>query len=129
MSRLCLTVSLLALLGAATTAFAMDKPTIDTPKNGDALGPSYDIHGSMPYRALLVVMTDCVRTDTGEVVGSVPGIRHWTKTNGRFQFRCASPRVFVGPDVPFVYRIRCYEVNRAGEKGPAAVVECRKDPQ
>lgn len=126
MSRLLPVVLLMSLAAFAGAALAMDKPTIDKPTEGDSLGTNYDISGSMPYKAVLVVMTDCVRTDTGEVLGSVPGIRHWTNANGTFQFRCASPRIFVGDDVPLVYRVRCFEVNRSGEKGPEAVVECRK---
>lgn len=126
MSRVLSVVVLVSLLVFAGAALAMDKPTINTPAAGASLGTNYDISGSMPYKALLVVMTDCVRTDTGEVLGSVPGIRHWTNANGSFQFRCASPRIFIGEDIPLIYRVRCFEVNRSGETGPEAVVECNK---
>lgn len=125
MYRVLLVVALISLLGVAGSALAMDKPTINTPAAGDALGPNYDIAGAMPYKAFLVVITDCVRTDTGEVLQSVPGIRHWTKADGTFQFRCASPRIFLGDDIPLVYRVRCYETDRTGATGPEAVVECR----
>lgn len=125
MHRVLLAVLLVTLLGVAGSALAMDKPTINAPAKGDALGPNYDISGSMPYKAFLVVITDCVRTDTGDVLQSVPGIRHWTNADGTFQFRCASPRIFLGDDVPLVYRVRCFETDRTGAKGPEAVVECR----
>jgi hypothetical protein len=126
MTRLLFAVLLIALLGAATAALAMDKPTITAPMAGDTLGPNYDITGSMPYRAFLVVMTDCVRSDTGEVLRSVPGIRHWTNQDGSFHFRCASPRISFGDgSIPLIYRVRCFETNAAGEHGPEATVDCR----
>ena len=127
MSRMLLVVLLVSLLVSAGAALAMDKPTINVPNGGDSLGPNYDISGSMPYKAFLVVITDCVRTDTGEVLGSVPGIRHWTNNNGHFQFRCASPRISFGDaGVTLEYRVRCFETNAHGDNGPEAVVKCRK---
>ena len=126
MSRLFTVVVLLSLLLSAGAALAMEKPTIQAPSEGANLGPNYDISGSMPYRAFLVVMTDCVRTDTGQVLGSVPGIRHWTGSDGRFQFRCASPRISLGDtSVQLEYRVRCFETSASGENGPEAVVRCR----
>jgi len=126
MSRMSVVVLLVSLLLSAGAALAMDKPTIQVPSAGDSLGPNYDISGSMPYRAFLVVMTDCIRTDTGEVLGSVPGIRHWTNNDGRFQFRCASPRVSFGEaGAPLEYRVRCFETKANGDNGPEAVVNCR----
>lgn len=117
-------LTLVALV--AGSAWALEKPRIETPKDGDVLGPSYDITGSMPYKAFLVVVTDCVRTDTGEVLRSVPGIRHWTNADGTFHFRCASPRVSIGDQgLPLVYRVRAWETNRQGECGPETTVTCR----
>lgn len=125
MSRLFQMILLMSMLAAAGAALAMDKPTIEAPSQGCAIGPNYDISGAMPYRAFLVVITDCVRTDTGEVLGSVPGIRHWTNDDGRFQFRCASPRVSLGDaGLPLQYRVRCFETNASGETGPVAVMDC-----
>lgn len=126
MGRVLLAVMVAVMLGSAGTALAMDTPTIDEPVEGAALGPNYDISGSMPYKALLVVLTDCIRVDTGEVLRSVPGIRHYTNQDGTFAFRCASPRVSLGDrDVVLEYKVRCFEINAAGEKGPEAVVNCR----
>lgn len=125
MGRVLPVVLLLSVVAFTGAALALDKPTVDKPAQGDILGPNYDISGSMPYKAFLVVITDCVRTDTGEVVGSVPGIRHYTNANGRFAFRCASPRIYLGPNVPLQYRVRCFERNAAGQDGPEAVVVCR----
>jgi hypothetical protein len=125
MSRTSLIVVLLSLLISAGMALAMDTPTIRTPAQGTALGPSYEISGHMPYRAFLVVVTDCIRTDTGEVLRSVPGIRHWTNNDGSFTFRCASPRIaYGGVGLALEYRVRCFETNASGGTGPEAVVNC-----
>ena len=129
MSRLFLVVALLSLLLSAGAVMAMDRPTIQVPAQGAALGPNYDISGSMPHRAFLIVITDCVRTDTGEVLGSVPGIRHWTNSDGNFKFRCASPRVAYGEaGVTLEYRVRCFEATASSGNGPEAVVNCRMAP-
>lgn len=126
MGRLLSVLLLACLLCSVGVALAMDQPTVTRPAAGDALGPNYDIIGSVPSKAVIVVITDCVRTDTNEVVGSVPGIRHWTNASGGFAFRCASPRVFLGDNIPLVYRVRCFEVDRSGDHGPETVVECSK---
>lgn len=125
MSRIFLVVLLTSLVLSAGAAMAMETPTIQTPSQGAVLGPNYDIAGSMPYRAFLIVVTDCVRTDTGEVLNSVPGIRHWTNTDGSFKFRCASPRVAIGETgQQLEYRVRCFEASANGGNGPEATVRC-----
>lgn len=125
MSRILLIVFLASTVLCGSVALAMDTPTIQTPAQGTALGPNYDISGSMPHRAFLVVVTDCIRTDTGEVLRSVPGIRHWTNSDGSFTFRCASPRVAYGEvGLALEYRVRCFETNASGGNGPEAVVNC-----
>lgn len=118
--------SVVALLGLTVGAFALDMPTITTPRNGDALGPNYDITGYIGHRAFMVVITDVVRADTGEMLRSVPGIRHWTEEDGSFHFRCASPRVSIGElETPLTYRVRCFQVAANGAMGPEAIVTCR----
>ncbi|MEI6500613.1 MAG: hypothetical protein WCP21_06250 [Armatimonadota bacterium] len=125
MTRLFSIVLLVSLLLSAGAAMAMDTPTIQVPAPGATLGPNYDISGSMPHRAFLVVITDCVRVDTGEVLRSVPGIRHWTNADGRFGFRCASPRVSFGDTtLTLEYHVRCFEVTASEGNGPEAVVNC-----
>ncbi|MBU0610256.1 MAG: hypothetical protein KKI08_20395 [Armatimonadetes bacterium] len=126
MRRMLPVVLLVSLLVCAGAALAMDQPMIQAPGQGDTLGPNYDISGSMPYKAFLVVITDCVDTATGDVLGSVPGIRHWTNEDGSFHFRCASPRVSFGEaGAPLAYRVRCFETRANGDHGPEAVVNCR----
>lgn len=113
---------------AATQALALEQPTITSPQEGAILGPNYEVVGSMPYRAFLVVVTDLVRCDTNEVLYTVPGIRHWTNEDGSFRFRVASPRVIVGGSgMDLQYRVRVYEANR-NENGPEAHVIAQCTP-
>ncbi|MEN6644531.1 MAG: hypothetical protein ABFE08_19010 [Armatimonadia bacterium] len=59
----------------------------------------------------------------------MPGIRHWTSSNGQFRFRCASPRVAIADaGMPLEYRVRCFELKANGDRGPEAVVNCRMAP-
>jgi hypothetical protein len=124
MKRVLLTLAVLTLLCLATQAFAMDAPKVTTPVEGAVLGPNYDILGSMPYRAFLVLVTDCITAD-GEVLRTVPGIRHWTNDDGTFHFRAASPRVSIGEKQTVVsYRIRIFEM-KGDQKGPETVINCQ----
>jgi hypothetical protein len=117
---------LLVLTISTTAALALEAPTVNIPVAGAALGPNYDVMGSMPYRAFLVVMTDAVNAGTGEVLRSVPGIRHWTADDGTFHFRVASPRVSIGEkDTNLIYRVRVFEATPAGATGPETIIECR----
>jgi hypothetical protein len=117
------------LVLSAGAALGMEKPTIQAPQPGASLGPNFIISGTMPYKAFLVVLTDCVRTDTGELLGSVPGIRHYTNDNGSFRFRCASPRIAWGDLAAVVkYRVRCFEIRPNGQRGPEATVDCVMTP-
>ena len=124
MSKTLLVLTTVCLLWAATAALAMEAPTVTTPTEGAALGPNYDVIGSMPYRAFLVVMTDVLVCDTGELLRSVPGIRHWTNQDGSFHFRVASPRVSIGEkETKVSYRVRVFEASAAGN-GPETVINC-----
>jgi|LSQX01.1.fsa_nt_gb hypothetical protein len=105
-------------------AQAMEKPEVYMPKDGQLLGPNFDIMGRMPAKAFLIVMTDVIISDTGEMIKSVPGIRHWTEPDGTFHFRCASPRVAIGEkDTQLNYRIRVFEASASGDTGPETVIE------
>ena len=116
-------VTLLLCLAAMTQA--ADRPTVNQPLEGVVLGPSYEISGSLGYRALLVVLTDVVLADTGELLATVPGIRHYTNYDGTFHFRCASPRVSMGDRTrTLTYRVRCFTLDASGAKGPERVINC-----
>jgi hypothetical protein len=122
MRKTCLALLALSVLWAASGALALEQPRVTSPQEGAVLGPNYDVIGSMPYKACMVVMTDVINADTGAVLGSVPGIRHWTEEDGRFHFRVASPRVAVGAeDTPLTYRIRVFEATEQ-ETGPETVI-------
>ncbi len=113
----------LALLLSATGAMALEKPQVTMPQEGAVLGPNYDITGSMPYKAFLVLLTDVLTAD-GTVLRTVPGIRHWTAADGTFHFRAASPRVSIGEkDTVVSYRIRLFEATAQGN-GPETVINC-----
>lgn len=121
MRAVVLTLVTVCLLIAATQALALEQPQVTSPEEGAALGPNYDITGSMPYRAFLVLVTDVLTAD-GEVLRTVPGIRHWTNQDGTFHFRAASPRVSIGEkDTVVSYRIRIYEL-KDGDTGPETVI-------
>lgn len=114
------------LLGLALAANAIPQPRVDQPTEGAILGPSYEIIGSVGERALVVVLTDVVMVETGRTVGTVPGIRHYSKNDGSFHFRCASPRVPTGDETTeYAYRVRCFVVAPGGARGPETVVNCK----
>jgi hypothetical protein len=123
MRLMLLSLLTLSLLLVAAQAMAMESPVVTTPQEGAALGPNYDIMGTMPYKAFLVLLTDVLIAD-GTVLRTVPGIRHWTAADGTFHFRAASPRVSIGEkDTVVGYRIRIFEAT-AQETGPETVINC-----
>lgn len=122
MKQVTMALLVVCLLFVVSQALAMEQPTVTTPQDGAVLGPNYDILGSMPYKAFLVLVTDVIRTDTGEVLRTVPGLRHWTNADGTFHFRAASPRVSIGEKNTNVsYRIRIFESGQGGN-GPETVI-------
>ena len=123
-------LAILAVLLVAVAVFAQQTaPTVTTPVEGAVLGPNYDIIGSMDHRAFLIVMTDVITADEAQtVLRSVPGIRHWTATDGTFHFRVASPRVSVGEkDTKLQYKVRVFEATPNGN-GPETTVMCEMAP-
>lgn len=126
MGKLTIAVLVVALVACITAvAQAAERPTVTVPADGWALGPNYEIHGSLPSRALVVVLTDAVLVDTGEVLRTVPGIRHYTNYDGTFEFRCASPRVSIGDRTrELKYRVRCFTLDAYGNRSPETVINC-----
>lgn len=122
--KIAASVATLVLCLAAMTQ-AAELPTVNEPVAGAALGPNYEILGSLSYRALVVVLTDAVLAETGELLATVPGIRHYTNEDGTFHFRCASPRVARGyRGTELRYRIRVFTMDAEGNKGPERVINC-----
>ena len=98
---------------------------LSAPQEGASLGPNYDVIGRMPQRAFIVVMTDVVDSQTGAVLRTVPGIRHWTDMDGSFHFRVSSPRLMIGEtNLPVSYRVRIFESGPEGN-GPETVINAR----
>jgi hypothetical protein len=123
MNRRLWVLAALCLLWVVSQAWAMDAPRVTTPTQGAALGPNYDVLGSMPHKAFLIVLTDVV-TQKGVLLRTVPGIRHWTAADGTFHFRVASPRVSIGEkETKVQYRVRVFESSQQG-KGPETVINC-----
>lgn len=122
--------AVLAVLLLAVAVFAQQTaPTVTTPAEGAVLGPNYDIIGASDHRAFLIVMTDVITDDADQtVLRSVPGIRHWTATDGTFHFRVASPRVAIGEkDTKLKYKVRVFEASQDGN-GPETTVMCEMAP-
>lgn len=123
-------LAVLAVLLVGVAVFAQTTaPTVTTPVEGAVLGPNYDIIGSIDHRAFLIVMTDVITDDEAQtVLRSVPGIRHWTATDGTYHFRVASPRVSVGEkDTKLKYKVRVFEATPNGN-GPETTVMCEMAP-
>jgi hypothetical protein len=127
MSSLRVTTAIAVLiLCIAGISQAAEAPTVNTPTEGALLGPSFDITGSVSSRALVIVLTDAVFADTGELISTVPGIRHYPNDDLTFSFHCASPRVSLGDRTrEIAYRVRCFTMEAGGGAGPETVINCK----
>jgi len=120
-------VVLSVLLLSLTLAFAApNAPQVISPVNGDRIGPNIDIKGMTEGKQFVVVITDVIMISTNELVGSVPGIRHWTEADGTFAFRVATPRVRGAWDNNLVYRVRVFTA-RPDEKSSETVITCKSE--
>jgi hypothetical protein len=95
---------------------------VTQPRNGDVVGASVDVVGSAQPGALVVIWTEVYKRQTGELVRSVPGIRHKTEPDGSFHVRIATPRVFLGEDVPLVYKLHV-RADYGGNQSKPVVIE------
>jgi hypothetical protein len=91
------------LLVAATAGWAM--VSIATPTAGQVVGPATEIQGQVSQRAFLVIYTVVYRDKDHVLLGTVPGIRHWTDPNGFYKQRIATPRSAFDPTVKLLYEI------------------------
>ncbi len=108
MYRILVPLLTVALLTAARMASA--EVVIGSPRDGDVVGPSTPIYGRCSERAFIVVITDVLATD-GTLVGTVPGIRHWTNDDNSISVRVATPRISFGDKdepVHYVIHVRAY---------------------
>ena len=84
---------------------AGEAPVVTKPREGQSVGPNVDIEGRAQVGALVVIRTEVYNNQTNEMLRDVPGIRHLSGEGGRFAFRIATPRVFIGENVPLRYEI------------------------
>jgi hypothetical protein len=92
---------ILILVGNAAASVAINSPT-----NGQTVGPNTPITGQASERAFLVVITDLFLADTNEYLGQVPGIRGWTREDNSFAVRIATPRLINNLEARVKYVIR-----------------------
>ena len=103
MRRGALVMTVAMLVVVATGVWAV--VTIAYPVQGQTVGSSTPVKGMVSQKAFLVIYSDIYRCDTNEHVRRVPGIRHWTKDDGSFAVRIATPRVFADPSIELTYKI------------------------
>ncbi len=89
-------------------------PTVTSPGSGDTVGPNVVVHGQSVPGALIRIVTYVYRRDTGELIRTVPGIRHDVWADGGFEFRIATPEVR-NLDLEDLY----YDIHVTGIKGGA----------
>ena len=102
MSRVLVVLCVLSMLIAVSVASA--EVTLTSPTEGQTVGPSTAIAGTCSQRAFVVVITD-VNLENGELLGSVPGIRHWTNDDNSISVRISTPRLFTQPNEKLTYII------------------------
>ena len=90
---------------ADTAPAAGEAPVVTKPREGQTVGPNVDIEGRAQPGALVVIHTEVYDNTTNEMLRDVPGIRHLSGEGGKFAFRIATPRVFIGDNVPLRYEI------------------------
>jgi hypothetical protein len=119
-------LAIVALLSLSVAALAAEAPQVTTPVNGDKLGPNTDITGQAAEKQFLIIYTDVFGRDGDEEVwiGKVPGIRHWTKEDGSFEFRISTPRPLTTYQTLLIYRIHVFAQRPGEDPGPETVVTC-----
>jgi len=115
-------VAVIALLCVAYTALAANAPEVSSPKNGDRIGPNVFVTCKTEGKQFVIIITDVYVK--GQLVGSVPGIRHWTADDGSLTARIATPRVYNAPKAETSYTIRVFTQRPDSEKSPETVVRC-----
>ncbi len=101
---------------------AVSAPRILSPTPGTRVGPRVDVIGLAPPGSLVIVWTEVYRRDTGERLASVPGLRTRADEQGRFSARVATPRIFIGEEVPLRYAV-CAQAVIDGTKTAVTRVE------
>jgi hypothetical protein len=100
-------------------------PVLSGLKSGQCVGPNLDIVGMTRPHTLVTVWTEIFDPDNGQLVGSVPGIRHLSGSDGSFNVRIATPRVAFGYS-PLRYEIHA-RTERNGQCSPDAILDVKYD--
>jgi heat shock protein HslJ len=95
-------------------------PAVMEPKNEDALGPSVLVVGKTNGKRLVVIITEVYVGD--ELIGRVPGHRHWTEEDGNFKLLVATPRVTHAELADTRYILHVYTLGRDGTKSPETTI-------
>lgn len=102
-----------------------DAPILNGLNSGQCVGPNLDISGLTSPQKLVTIWTEVFDADNGLMLGSVPGIRHLSGSDGSFNVRIATPRVAFGYS-PLRYEIHARtELN--GSCSPDAIVDVKYD--
>ena len=111
-------LSVVLLLALAVVAWAA--VTLSYPVQGQTVGTNTDVRGMASQKAFMVVYSEVYRNDNDAYVKRVPGIRHWTRDDGSFEFRIAMPLVFRDPSIKLHYMIhaRAYSQPSVGTEAP-----------
>lgn len=103
-------------------------PIINSPRNGDTVGPSTLVTGVAKPGSVVVIQTEVYNQSTGEFIKMVPGHRHATEPDGSFSLLIATPLVTIGEkDTPLRYEIHVFTVTRDGGKSPEAIVTVEQE--
>lgn len=89
------------------------------------MGPNLDVMGMAPPNALVTIWTEIHDPDTGRLIGSVPGIRHLSGSDGSFNVWIATPWVAFGYS-PLRYKIHA-RTEHDGQCSPDAILDVKYD--
>jgi len=117
-------IAVVALLCLASVALAASAPVVNSPKDGDKIGPSVYLNIQTEGKQFVIVITDVYVRGNDKPVGSVPGIRHWTNDDGALTVRISTPRVVNAKKSDITYKIRVFTATPSGEKSPETIVTC-----
>lgn len=109
MSRTITLLTTLVLLSAVSLSWA--SVTITSPASGATVGPNTPVTGMASQRAFLVIYSEVFAGE--EMLGMVPGIRHWTNEDNSYSVRIATPRLYLRGDaeaqrLTYVIHVKAY---------------------
>ena len=97
-------------------------PQVYAPREGQRVGTRTEVSIKATPGVLQVIWTEVCRSDTDEMIRSVPGIRHLPKADGSYHGGIATPRISFGEDVPLRYEVHFRNGPNPGD--PETIVNC-----